>query len=133
MGQPESTNLHDVCFTCHKQQRCGDCHGRDPDDLFNHRETGWPLAGYHAELTCRTCHGQRGEYATLSKECATCHADGWSGKTFRHRVTGVDLGETHGDLECSDCHLRGPGTPADCSGCHDDGRAYRKDTGFGGV
>jgi len=133
MGQPTETDLHDVCFTCHHRERCGDCHGRDPDDLFNHRETGWPLKTYHASLNCRACHGQRGPFMQLSPDCAGCHPNGWKADTFRHQVTGVALGEVHGSLDCGDCHTAGVGKPADCSGCHDDGRVYDAKRGFGGV
>lgn len=133
MGTPADTDLHDTCFRCHDNTRCGDCHGRDPDDLFNHRETGWPLKTYHASLNCRACHGQRGPFMELSPNCSTCHPNGWKAATFRHQVTGVALGEVHGELDCGDCHTAGPGSPPTCEGCHDDGRTYDAKKGFGGV
>jgi len=133
MGQPADRNLHDVCFSCHHEEPCSGCHGRNPGDLFNHRETGWQLKAYHASLNCRACHGQRGPFMQLSPDCAGCHPNGWKADTFVHQVTGVDLGRVHGELDCGDCHSQGVGKAASCAGCHDDGRVYDPKRGFGGV
>jgi predicted CXXCH cytochrome family protein len=58
---------------------------------FDHRQTGYPLVGKHAGLTCARCHNQqnvlKGEragiqvkdlnhtYLGLSESCTTCHTD----------------------------------------------------------
>ena len=50
MGELADVDLHDTCYECHESERCEDCHGRDPDDLFQHADTGWPLGLYHGWL-----------------------------------------------------------------------------------
>jgi hypothetical protein len=132
MGRPAETNLHETCFRCHREEPCSQCHGRDPDDLFTHASTGWPLQKYHSGLRCRSCHGQRGAFMKLEPRCENCHPQGWDAATFNHQVTGVRLDETHVEFDCTDCHTKGVGSGADCSGCHDDGRTYQTAKGFAG-
>jgi hypothetical protein len=132
MGDPSRTNLHDVCFRCHGQERCSSCHGRPKTDLFNHESTGWPLKAYHANLRCRSCHGHRGAFMKLEPRCANCHPGGWNAASFDHSKVGVPLNGVHREAGCTDCHTAGVGTPATCAGCHDDGRRYTRETGFGG-
>ncbi len=124
-------DLHATCFACHDGQRCGGCHGRDPRDLFDHADTGWPLKAYHARLDCRACHGHGGAFRKLDRACSTCHPDGWPAAGFDHRVTGVVLDEVHREADCVGCHVDGPGSRSRCDGCHDDGRRFDRATGFG--
>jgi hypothetical protein len=130
MGSLAEIDLHDTCYKCHETERCENCHGRDPDDLFSHEDTGWPLKIFHADLTCRTCHGRNGAFKKLTPVCENCHHGGWTAETFDHGLTGIELDEVHADLDCGDCHASGVGEAAACDGCHDDGRDYSQ-TGFG--
>ncbi len=64
-------------------ERCGECHpdhrGRDhqlvviPENFSHRSETGFPLEGAHAPLSCRRCHQEVGRYDGLSPECVSCH------------------------------------------------------------
>jgi hypothetical protein len=132
MGDLGEIDLHETCYRCHDQEPCTECHGRAPEDLFQHADTGWPLRPYHAKLTCRACHGSSGAFRKLTPVCENCHSGEWPGPDFKHAVTGVRLDETHGELDCGDCHVGGVGTHSACDGCHDDGRSYDKAVGFGG-
>ncbi len=124
MGQPESTDLHQLCFRCHHEENCEDCHGRDPGELFSHASTGWPLKSYHKKLNCCACHAKRGALLRLDPRCEKCHTEGWNPETFDHRVTGVRLDEIHQEADCTDCHVDGIGKGSSCDACHDDGRTY---------
>ena len=130
MRDSGQTSLHETCYRCHDGQRCDGCHGRDPDALFNHGETGWRLKPYHASLACRTCHGHSGAYRKLDRACVNCHPSGWSTATFDHRVTGVPLDEIHREADCESCHTDGPGSRPRCDACHDDGRTFDTAKGF---
>jgi len=134
MGAPTETDLHDTCFRCHREEDeyCDTCHGRDPNDLFSHDVTGWPLASYHAGLSCRSCHGQRGAFMKLEPRCQFCHPGDWQPTEFSHASTGVELDEEHREADCSDCHVQGFGTPPDCADCHEDERRYDPKIGFDG-
>lgn len=127
----EADEMHDVCYTCHSDadEDCELCHGRDPDDLFSHDETGWPLEVYHQGNQCSDCHHDPGKYQSQDPRCVTCHFDGFP-TDFDHIVTGVEFDEEHGDLDCSDCHVNGLGTHASCEECHDDGREWDAKKGF---
>ena len=137
IGELDDIDLHDTCYVCHESEDgddCTECHGRDPNDLFRHADTGWGLKIYHAYVKCSSCHDRRGSRLRkpASHECTSCHADGWDPEKFRHDVTRVMLDETHRDADCADCHAGGIGVaPASCDECHDDGRAYSAETGFG--
>ncbi len=109
------------CLDCHKEiawliesgrglharEAKGDCEGCHPEhagrnfdlvrfeegspERFDHRRTGWSLAGRHASLTCRECHqekyrvseaarlsprkGSPGGWVGLETACETCHKD----------------------------------------------------------
>jgi len=130
MGDLGDIDLHDVCYECHQPEPCTSCHGRDPDDLFTHAETGWPLASYHSDLSCRACHGNQGAFQHPDPTCIGCHETNWVPRNFKHASMGVTLDEVHGELDCGDCHTGGFGSPTDCSSCHDDGRSYRSMGGF---
>ncbi len=124
MGEPADTDLHEVCFRCHKEEQCGDCHGRDPDDLFSHDSTGWLLRSYHEKLNCCACHTKRGAFLRLDPRCERCHTEGWPPENFDHLATGVRLDELHGEADCSDCHVDGVGRGSSCDACHEDDRTY---------
>jgi hypothetical protein len=130
MGALNDVDLHDLCYECHDPDPCTQCHGRDPDDLFSHAETGWPLAAYHADLSCRACHGASGAFQTPKPVCTGCHPADWVPRDFDHASVGVVLDETHGELDCSDCHEGGLGSPTSCGACHDDERTYESTGGF---
>lgn len=133
MGDPDATDLHDVCYQCHDEDKgCEQCHGREETDLFAHASTGWPLRVYHSGVRCESCHARDGvRFQAPSRECRSCHAEGWDPDRFEHGVTGVGLDETHAELDCADCHLDGVGQPASCDECHEDGR--RQDRRLGAI
>lgn len=97
--------------------KCDDCHfehqGRDYDlvvwpkgrDAFDHRETGWPLAGAHARLKCRDCH--RADHIKDVSLVRERHKN--PGRTF------LGLGAA-----CRDCHRDEHGRQFEraCDRCH---------------
>jgi DnaJ-class molecular chaperone len=123
--------MHEVCYTCHSDadEDCELCHGRDPEDLFDHATTGWALEVYHQGNQCSDCHHDPGKYKANDPRCVTCHYDGFP-TDFDHSVTGVEFDEEHSDLDCSDCHINGLGTTAVCEECHDDNRKWDPKRGF---
>ena len=125
LGLISDVDLHDTCYQCHDEGKgCGQCHGRNKNDLFDHTEVGWELQPYHKVLQCNDCHHMRGKYTANDPRCHTCHFDGWDENHFNHGVTGVVLDEVHLEVGCTDCHVRGVGTPSTCNECHDDGRHW---------
>lgn len=138
MGEPSRVDLHDTCFRCHRPERdpchpansCLHCHGRKPDDVFEHRAVGWELKRYHARLTCGVCHGSWTAGGRPERDCASCHPEGFERAGFRHETVGVALDATHAEASCDDCHAAGFGPPPGCGGCHDDGRVFQARTGF---
>lgn len=141
MGALEQVDLHDACFQCHRQDGgtshakgdCKHCHGRGEADLFRHETTGWPLARYHRDLGCRSCHPPWNTPVRLDRRCESCHPQGWNAESFDHAVTSVKLDEVHGELDCADCHEQGygAGKAPSCAACHDDGRRWEAKRGFG--
>jgi len=121
--------LHDfsnrsTCGECHGTSHCGSCHSRQPDRIFRHEVTGFPLKSYHAGVTCRSCHGERHAHGQLARDCQGCHSAWGDTDSFDHAdKIGVDLGEDHAGMDCSDCHpdLGFVAAPI-CSDCHDDDR-----------
>ena len=135
-GKGESS-LGERCLACHKEiawlvekglglhareakKECARCHpdhaGRDfamihfeegAPERFDHRRSGWPLEGKHAELSCRQCHkpefqvfgvarlSQKGKKSTgwlgLDRTCASCHKDAHRG------ALGRDCARCHGN------------------------------------
>ncbi len=130
MGDIEEIDLHDTCFQCHEDDDCEKCHGQEPDYVFTHKETGWPLAPYHTALHCQDCHGYMVKLSKLQSECSACHKPEWEPDDFDHKITGVELDELHSEAACANCHVEGMGKPATCSECHDDGRVFDKSVGF---
>lgn len=152
------------CLACHKEikslidrnkgyhssveakgKKCAACHGehfgRDfkiinfDQNKFDHRLTGYELAGKHATLKCANCHKpeliqektsqkkQAGSFLglgvecischedvhqnTLSKSCTSCHnQDAFKPATgFDHSKTKFALVGKHLDLACEKCHI----------------------------
>lgn len=131
MGDPDETDLHDVCFQCHDEEKgCEECHGRAESDHFVHASTGWPLRVYHSGVRCGSCHARLGvRFQTPSSDCRSCHPEGWDADRFEHNITGVGLDETHQELDCGDCHVNDIGHPASCDECHDDERHLERHFG----
>ncbi|MBI3775702.1 MAG: hypothetical protein HY273_09155 [Gammaproteobacteria bacterium] len=68
----------------------------EPEGVFDHLATGFPLIGRHQLLSCETCH-RDGEFKGLPKLCAGCHDDKTArGKHINHIPT-VE--------QCDVCHL----------------------------
>src|SRR2546426_947443 len=113
---------------------------------FDHSQTGFPLTGFHATLTCSSCH-INGKFAGLGKDCASCHINdynrttnpnhkgagfpttcvtchntsAWLGAKFDHNTaTKFPLTGFHINVSCQQCHINGKfaGTPTDCASCH---------------
>jgi hypothetical protein len=89
------------CEQCHREH-----HGRDYDLVrfgaqvpgFEHGQTGFPLTGRHAELTCAPCHRGKHRYQGLRPRCASCHEDRHGGQ-----LTGAAAGRAGGG-DCDRCH-----------------------------
>ena len=135
-----SSGFPTTCDTCHKATDQTWTQG-----TFNHA-TAYPLQGYHATLTCASCHGNN-VYKGTSRDCYGCHrtnydqtnnpkhvATGfpttcdtchkitdtsWTQGTFNH-ATVYQLQGYHATLACASCHGNNvyKGTPRDCYGCH---------------
>ncbi len=140
------------CGSCHRVDDahggrfgtdCGRCHtdANFAEIRFDHGETGFPLAGRHAEAACRSCHaGTLGQEALpercigchraddahggrLGEACGDCHdAVRWQAARFDHaRETEFALEGRHGEITCEACHTSSPGIaelPTGCAGCH---------------
>lgn len=122
------------CTKCHSEH-----HGRNFDMVrfdeqnFNHRQTGYPLEGAHAEVDCRACHSpqnisdpnlrkRKGTYLGLQQDCLSCHDDfhqgnlptncischsmeGWTPVTkFNHETADFKLRGQHLVTDCKECH-----------------------------
>ncbi|MFO0694551.1 MAG: DUF3716 domain-containing protein [Polyangiales bacterium] len=136
---------------------CGGCHvehvGRNAAQIrwpggdknrFDHRLSGWPLEGGHADVRCDQCHRGR-SFLGLRTACNACHEDPHQGRfgttcTQCHTVrtwnqptmTGFDHARTryplvgaHARVQCARCHTGSPPRYrglefASCSNCHQD-------------
>ena len=117
------------CFECHTDHKGRGFPIIKDDQLkppaFNHQATGFPRAGKHAQLDCRTCHKTR-SFLKLQPACTFCH-------TPPHK-------DAFKDTPCTDCHsfdawippvafrhekakfkLEGPHKNAPCGACHSAG------------
>jgi len=92
------------CETCHKEhkKRDFDVMGWDrlpvPQKSFDHKLTGWPLEGKHANTDCAQCHKKKNKqglvvYMGTDPLCGTCHA-----KDQPHKLVRTEL------LACEKCH-----------------------------
>jgi hypothetical protein len=109
---------------------------------FDHKRTGWPLRGHHAQTSCESCHAShqlvdqsvvrmlaaqpgRTTYLGLSRRCDSCHFDEHRGQL------GKDCQKCHGDTalfwkttlgafdhQQTAFPLRGKHKPVPCAGCH---------------
>lgn len=114
---------------------------------FDHNNTGFPLTGAHAGLSCEHCH-VGGVFTGLSANCVSCHqtdyngtndpahqAAGfstsctqchnttrWSDAFFNHSGTAFPLTGAHKTVTCNNnsCHGGGvyAGHPSNCVDCH---------------
>ena len=136
------------CIACHANDDahngqfgtvCSACHDTSKwkNATFNHSNTGFPLAGSHANASCKSCHANN-TYKGTPKNCYACHANKdnhngqfgtdcgschkptqWSDVTFNHGNTGFPLSGKHGGVQCKACHANGyKGTPTNCYACH---------------
>jgi hypothetical protein len=155
-----------LCLDCHKPvaadvrakrsyhgrlppQACRSCHsdhkGRDAKIAafdtarFDHRDTGYPLAGAHARAQCTSCHVAGRKYrdtpsecaschtkddvhkGTLGRQCADCHDDTrWKTARFDHARTRFALTGKHATTGCRECHRDATfkGAQTTCVSCH---------------
>lgn len=118
-------DVHDRCSTCHDtEDKCNDCHKGEIAKPFDHfKKTKFRLAGWHANLSCASCHKTKNKFTGLDSECTGCHMN--SEGYFKHRITGLQLNETHMELECSDCHdAKNYSKKPTCDACHDEDIYY---------
>lgn len=117
---------------------CASCHSTgawNSDVDFDHKSTGFELAGAHAYLTCTRCHVPQGEISTtygiiytgLSAACVSCHA---ADDPHRGQFEGRDCGACHEattftpvsrrfDHDETRFRLDGAHSKIHCSACHD--------------
>jgi hypothetical protein len=126
---------------------CAECHTTSSWNRlaspmqFDHRSTGFPLAGQHLSVSCRHCHATL-TFSEARRECASCHTDLHRGElgaacerchttqtwlvpdmSQRHGQTRFPLSGPHVAAQCEQCHQnRQPyqyiGTPTECFSCH---------------
>jgi len=107
---------HDLSFLQQHIQdfgeNCLECHdGHDRMTGFDHAQSGFPLEGKHAEVSCADCHGSAPEGLALTgataqdetAECLDCHAE-----PAAHQGMFV--------TDCSDCHTSDAWSPANWEG-----------------
>ncbi|NWG08002.1 MAG: hypothetical protein HXY35_15100 [Chloroflexi bacterium] len=136
------------CVACHAKDDahngqfgtvCSACHDTSKwkNATFNHGNTGFPLAGSHANVACKSCHANN-TYKGTPKNCFACHSGKdahkgqfgtdcgschkptkWSDVSFNHGNTGFPLSGKHNNVQCKACHANGyKGTPTNCYACH---------------
>ncbi len=157
------TGLSTACVSCHQKDyaattnpnhtagrfptTCESCHTITSwrPAKFDHGQTGFPLTGAHAQVSCDRCH-PGGRYTGTPTDCYSCHqadyngttnpnhrASGfptqcqtchtttaWRPATFDHNKTRFPLTGAHTRVACAQCHPGGryTGTPTDCYSCH---------------
>jgi hypothetical protein len=123
---------------------CGGCHTEESWSAakFDHRPTGFPLAGAHEKVACQACHPR--DYRTrVADTCAGCHRDRHAGQlglhcegchdetSWRetrfdadaHRTSAFPLTGKHAAIPCQECHgdMRDRSfsrAPLACIDCH---------------
>jgi len=137
------------CYSCHAAKDkhmgqfgtvCSACHVTSgwANVTFDHKTTGFPLAGSHATVACASCH-INGRYAGTPTNCFACHAardkhggqfgtdcgschkpTTWGDVSFNHNNTAFPLTGSHTSVLCTACHVNGvyKGTPKNCFACH---------------
>jgi hypothetical protein len=139
-GRSAAVRAADACRSCHPEHR-----GREADvlglieEVFDHRETDYPLDGAHARLACRACHAEDERHREAPHDCVACHREDdphgdamsddcvdchttadWREARFDHDETRFPLRGSHRSVSCALCHT-GPAAekpPRDCVGCH---------------
>lgn len=141
------------CVDCHRIDdvhggsngaACADCHDVQSwsDSTFDHaRETGFALAGGHAQLACAACHTDPATKAGLDDQCVSCHrsddahrgllgeacetchtAAQWTRANFDHaEAADFPLVGRHAELTCQACHkvaVQQDELARECIGCH---------------
>lgn len=131
------------CSTCHEDvhekkfgNQCADCHNEQsfrvsgPLENFNHKLTGFELAGKHVAVDCRKCHEQSYLDPLPHNDCANCHADYHQGQFAANRVAAPDCAGCHTvegfeislftleDHNRSDFPLEGAHAATPCFACH---------------
>jgi Cytochrome c3 len=155
------SGLSTDCYSCHKKDYdntnnpnhmsanfstdCTQCHTimTWASANFDHNQTGFPLTGKHATVSCQNCHTNG--YTNTPTDCYSCHqadfqntndpnhvaqgfptdcsqchsTNGWGDATFDHNNTGFPLTGAHVNVSCAQCHTNGyTNTPTDCYSCH---------------
>jgi hypothetical protein len=103
-------------------------------EIEDHKATGFPLRGRHAELDCDACHAKKDLKPNCNschtpphdpkfrKTCEDCHTAGlpFSNVKFKHAEKG--LFAFHKDVGCVQCHENRQFLKArlNCTGCHSD-------------
>lgn len=149
------------------RQPCATCHGPEGwtpvriSSAFDHAKTGFPLAGAHAQTTCRSCHASL-DFKGAARDCASCHRDVHRGelgadcarchtpRSFidrsslarAHQQTRFPLTGAHIAVDCERCHTPTPqgrltfvNRASDCVDCHrtDYAAARNPDHAAGGI
>jgi hypothetical protein len=136
------SDVRDQCQQCHPDHRGRDFHLVDwqgPISQFDHRRTGWALAGKHAAVRCEGCHERskvvapeivrllaaqphRTTFLGLSARCDSCHTDEHRGQLGRecqhcHDETAWKPAPRF-DHQVTEFPLRGRHKGVRCSECH---------------
>lgn len=143
--QPHQGRLGTDCAACHEETGWAEL------KPFDHSETGFALAGAHAEVTCTSCHVgevyeglptdcigchqiQDVHAGRFGEECDTCHVvEAWTEVRFEHdRDTEFSLVGAHEDAACEACHATdafAEDLATDCFGCHEADDAHEGQLG----
>jgi hypothetical protein len=153
------------CYACHKKEYqatvapphaatgintdCAGCHSTQAlswGGNFDHTQTGFVLAGAHAQAACNACHTAN-RFRGTPRDCYSCHTNAYAattnpahasagfgtdcmqchaasamtwGTSFNHSQTSFPLSGAHNIASCISCHPGGRfrGTPTDCYSCH---------------
>ena len=141
------------CVGCHlpddvhrgsQGAQCANCHTTADwtSQKFDHaRETGFPLLGRHAHVSCQDCHRSGNLKEPIPKDCNGCHKSDdrhagrfgvacgdchgnevWRVANFDHTARfKFPLEGAHEKLDCHSCHTavaKDQKLPTDCAGCH---------------
>ncbi len=156
--------LSSDCVQCHQEDdahsgrfgnECADCHVEEAWDevQFDHRTTGFVLAGSHQSLDCNACHGADEPHPAptscvgchreadtheglLGPNCQSCHSEtSWTRLKFDHDIdTDFALLGAHAQQSCTDCHETEVAIDvpdANCGECHAADDPHRGQLGDG--
>ncbi|MBU0479565.1 MAG: cytochrome c3 family protein [Proteobacteria bacterium] len=146
----QGKGFHGISKTV-KDVECRKCHsehlGRTADivrlnrDMFDHRETDFPIRENHQTLNCVRCHKPEPKVkyrdapseciechkedephrGRLGKKCGDCHREAtWKKYVYDHNKTKFPLLGKHEKVSCALCHPRQiwEKIPMDCYSCH---------------